>query len=249
MGVKDPDIIYLIDFGLAKKYRDTRSNEPLPYRENKPLTGTVRYSSINTHLGIEQSRRDDLEALGYMFLYFLRGSLPWQGLKANTKEDKYKLITCFKIETSVEDLVSIFPKEFGIYLYYCRSLCFHATPDYKFLRELFLNLLTKMGEKYDFKWDWSVFIPSYFSTPLKKGPGSIYNGPGNNGNRTSSFATSGTGGSSRGSSTAFNPHSGTTTFLRSSSTGTPARFSRPNVPRSPTSISTGKINRTASELQ
>eukprot|EP01126_Amoeba_proteus_P039406 TRINITY_DN4150_c0_g1_i6.p1 TRINITY_DN4150_c0_g1~~TRINITY_DN4150_c0_g1_i6.p1 ORF type:complete len:185 (-),score=20.82 TRINITY_DN4150_c0_g1_i6:484-1038(-) len=184
-----------------------------------------------------------------MFLYFLRGSLPWQGLKANTKEDKYKLITCFKIETSVEDLVSIFPKEFGIYLYYCRSLCFHATPDYKFLRELFLNLLTKMGEKYDFKWDWSVFIPSYFSTPLKKGPGSIYNGPGNNGNRTSSFATSGTGGSSRGSSTAFNPHSGTTTFLRSSSTGTPARFSRPNVPRSPTSISTGKINRTASELQ
>lgn len=132
-----------------------RSSQHLPYRENKPLTGTVRYASINTHLGIEQSRRDDLESLGYMFAYFLRGSLPWQvspslskfnlkGLKATAKEDKYKLITLCKIDTSLEDLTSGLPDEVKTYLNYCRSLKFHSTPDYTYLRGLFNGLLEKL---------------------------------------------------------------------------------------------------------
>ena len=94
--------VHIIDFGLAKKYRDPKTHIHIPYRENKNLTGTARYASINTHLGIEQSRRDDMESLGYVMLYFLRGSLPWQGLKAVTKRQKYEKISEKKMSTPIE---------------------------------------------------------------------------------------------------------------------------------------------------
>lgn len=78
------DIFYLIDYGLAKKYKDSHSNVHIPCIDNKGFIGTARYASINTHLGMEQSRRDDLESFMYMMIYLLSGSLPWQGIKKDT---------------------------------------------------------------------------------------------------------------------------------------------------------------------
>lgn len=125
MGLgKKGNLVYIIDFGLAKRYRDNRTQSHIPYRENKNLTGTARYASINTHLGIEQSRRDDLESLGYVLMYFNRGSLPWQGLKAATKRQKYERISEKKMSTPIEELCRGYPNEFPSFFNYCRNLRF-----------------------------------------------------------------------------------------------------------------------------
>ncbi len=104
--------MYLIDFGLAKRYKDPKTGRHIPFKDNKSLTGTARYASLNTHLGIEQARRDDLEQIGIVLMYFIRGGLPWQGLPAKTKEEKYEQIKIKKAVTSIEDLTSSYPKEF-----------------------------------------------------------------------------------------------------------------------------------------
>ncbi|KAI6679518.1 hypothetical protein NL676_033399 [Syzygium grande] len=148
--------VYIIDFGLAKRYRDSTTNRHIPYRENKNLTGTARYASCNTHLGIEQSRRDDLESLGYVLLYFLRGSLPWQGLKAATKKQKYDKICEKKLSTPIEVLCKSHPVEFASYFHYCHSLTFDQRPDYGFLKRLFRELFTREGYQFDYVYDWTI---------------------------------------------------------------------------------------------
>jgi casein kinase 1 len=183
MGLgKRANQVYAIDFGLAKKYRDTSTHQHIPYRENKNLTGTARYASVNTHLGIEQSRRDDMESLGYVLMYFLRGSLPWQGLKAGNKKQKYEKISERKIATSTEVnhcslkltvfttigiLVFIvfpqlqalcrgYPTEFASYFHYCRSLRFEDAPDYQYLKRLFRDLFIREGFQFDYVFDWTI---------------------------------------------------------------------------------------------
>ncbi|KAB5537655.1 hypothetical protein DKX38_015188 [Salix brachista] len=148
--------VYIIDYGLGKKYRDLQTHKHISYRENKNLTGTARYASANTHLGVEQSRRDDLESLGYVLMYFLRGSLPWQGLKAGTKKQKYDKISEKKMLTPVEVLCKNYPSEFTSYFHYCRSLRFEDKPDYSYLKRLFRDLFIREGYQFDYVFDWTI---------------------------------------------------------------------------------------------
>jgi casein kinase 1 len=152
---KRNSMVYIIDFGLAKKYRDPRSNSHIPYREGKSLTGTARYASVNTHAGIEQSRRDDLEAIGYVCMYFLRGSLPWQGINTRNREDKYKRIYEIKMNTNLQDLCTGYPKEFLDYIRYSKALKFEETPDYSYIKKLFKDLFIALGYEMDNVFDWT----------------------------------------------------------------------------------------------
>lgn len=153
-GTKNANLIYVVDFGMAKQYRDPKTKQHIPYRERKSLSGTARYMSINTHLGREQSRRDDLEALGHVFMYFLRGGLPWQGLKAATNKQKYEKIGEKKQTTAIKDLCDGYPEQLGMYVTYVRNLGFEETPDYDYLRDLFTQALKDTNEMEDGEYDW-----------------------------------------------------------------------------------------------
>jgi hypothetical protein len=148
--------VHVIDFGLAKKYQDPRNGRHIPYIEGKNLTGTARYASINTHIGIEQSRRDDMESLGFVLMYFLRGSLPWQGLKANTKKQKYQRILERKQQTHTDLLCLNYPSEFKEYFAHCSSLSFEDRPDYRYLKRIFKDLFDRAGYIDDGLYDWDL---------------------------------------------------------------------------------------------
>jgi hypothetical protein len=157
MGSKEHnDRLYLLDFGLAKKYRSSRTLIQYPYVKKKKLTGTARYASIHALEAYEQSRRDDLESVGYVLMYFLRGNLPWQGLKVRSKEDRYKKILEKKKDTSSEDLCKNFPHEFYKYVDYTKNLDYTENPDYDMLKQLFLDVVIGLDEKMDYIYDWTT---------------------------------------------------------------------------------------------
>ncbi|GET89262.1 casein kinase I, putative [Leishmania tarentolae] len=138
-------ILYIIDYGLSKLYWEVKKNSHIPFVEGRPLTGTARYCSTNVHRGFEQGRRDDLESIGFLFIYFLRGSLPWQGIQAKDQQIKTIKIGETKMATPLEELCKGVPKEFLKYFQYCRSLSFAQKPDYDSLRRLFLDLGKRLG--------------------------------------------------------------------------------------------------------
>ena len=154
---KQSHIIYLIDFGLSKKFRSSKGNhEHIKYNENKRLIGTARYASINALKGCEQGRRDDMEALGYVLMYFLRGSLPWQGLKLIKGDDRYRKIYEIKKNTTAEELCLGYPKQFCEYIKYTRSLSFEQEPDYNYLKKLIYNIMDKYEFSLDYLYDWGL---------------------------------------------------------------------------------------------
>ncbi|KAH7823467.1 putative Casein kinase [Monocercomonoides exilis] len=169
-------IVHMIDLGLAKRYCDPKTNVHLPYRDKKGITGTVRYASINTHRGIEQSRRDDMESLGYMLVYLMRGHLPWQGVRAQTRKLKYIRIGDVKMQTTADELCKYCPEEFSAYINYVKSLSYESKPDYQFCRDLFLSLMMKEGYITDSVFEWSgggvitlphTAVPPGFCKPFK----------------------------------------------------------------------------------
>ena len=148
--------VYLLDFGLAKKYRSSTTLKHYPLINKKKLTGTARYASINALRGYEQSRRDDLESAGYVLMYFLRGSLPWQGIPGKNKDERYKKILQKKEETSAHELCKDFPEEFEKYIDYTRNMEYEEDPDYERLKEYFKNIIEEKNENFDYIYIWST---------------------------------------------------------------------------------------------
>ena len=146
--------IYLLDFGLAKRYRDEYTQIHIPLKENRNLTGTARYASCNAHNGLEQSRRDDMESIAYVILYFFRKKLPWQGLKCKDKNEKHAKIKEIKMSMTPEKLFEGLPKEFADYLTMVKKLGFEDEPNYKSYIQMFNKLFKAKEFEMDYRYDW-----------------------------------------------------------------------------------------------
>ena len=162
--------IYLLDFGLSKKYRSSKTKNHFPFIKNHKIVGNARYSSINALDGCSLSRRDDLESLGYCLIYLIFGRLPWQGCISRNKEDKYYKIKQIKKNTTPKDLCKELPPQFEEYIRYTRNLEYETEPDYNYLKYLFLSLLKKYNFEFDYYYDWDkVGLTSNEIKDIEKG--------------------------------------------------------------------------------
>ena len=155
IGREDPNIIYLVDFGLSKKYRSQQTGRHVKFRNTGKLTGTLRFASPNALRGGEQSRKDDLISAGYMLIYLFKKKLPWQVIKAQNSTDKYIKIYRMKKAIKPEQLCQTLPKEFVQYMRYVQNLGFESNPDYNYLKKLFHHILKGLNlnaDKLLFSW-------------------------------------------------------------------------------------------------
>ena len=158
IGRKDKNVIYLIDFGFSGKYKSSRTGKHIKYQFKKLINGALKYLSINAIKGYEQSRRDDLESLGYMLIHLITDNLPWLYIEdlEIEKPEKIKQIYKSKLSTKPELLCKGLPEEFTQYIKYCRNLYFEQEPDYNYLRSLFNNILIKNHQKNDLNFYWII---------------------------------------------------------------------------------------------
>ena len=157
VGNPDSSLIYIIDFGLCKKYRSSRTGKHIIFSKNKKFIGTFEYCSIHTMRGIELTRRDDLESIGYMLIFLITGTLPWFGIKGPYSQ-RYEKIYKIKANISNEDLCKGLPIEMCKYMKYVKSLKFEEDPDYDYLRRLFFSMLSKMNKRFDLNFSWKEQI-------------------------------------------------------------------------------------------
>ena len=154
IGNPDINTIYLIDFGLAKKYMSTRTGKHAKFTINKKWSGTSRFASANSLRGVAQSRRDDLESLCYLLLFLMKGSLPWDNVYGINENEEILLIYKIKKYMAPELLFMNLPKEAANFFNYCKKLEYEQKPDYNYLRSLLLNILEYSNEKNDFNFSW-----------------------------------------------------------------------------------------------
>lgn len=150
---KKEHIIHIIDFGMSKKYID-KANNHIPFSANKEFLGTAKFASVYTHMGIEQSRRDDLESLGYIFIYLSNFNLPWMNLNIENKAKKYNEIKNIKKNLKFEEFCSGLPKEYIEYMIYVRNLQFEECPNYDYLISLIEKAAKNNEVILDYKYDW-----------------------------------------------------------------------------------------------
>ena len=172
IGYKNNSLIYIIDFGISRKYKSSHTGKHLKYSLTGKMFGTVRYASFNASRGVEQSRRDDLESIGYMLVYLATGCLPWKGisLKDKNRERKYREMLLSKKYSTPEDICRGLPIEFAEYIKYCKKLSFEQDPDYEYLRNLFKQVLIKMNQPFDMNFSFNIkksIIPKKNSKDIK----------------------------------------------------------------------------------
>jgi len=163
----NPAVVYLIDFGLSKRYRDVKTKQHIPYKEGRTLTGTARYASVGSHMGIEQGRKDDIEAIAYVVLYFLLGELPWQGIHVASKQEKYHRICDMKMNLN-NSILKGHPPEFLQMLNYSKSLKFEEKPDYDYVQNLLKQIAQREQIDFDGVFDWTEETVSPQPPPVLK---------------------------------------------------------------------------------
>lgn len=157
-GFKKSDEFYVCDFGLSDFYVDPENNSHIPLTKGHSRYGTVRYASLNNHRGIEQSRRDDLESLGFVLIYAAKGSVPWQTIRNDDRRKKWSQVYEMKRRITLAELCEGLPDCFRIYMEYVRSLEFDGKPEYDYLRNLFQEEYVAQNFTRPTKYDWETAI-------------------------------------------------------------------------------------------